>query len=88
MFLAGLKFALGLITGGVLLTGMLALAIGCAEQFAYWRKKRPHRLWAQKTHAQRRAMSRLRERAVFQFLYRTNDWIPTSDKTEFRNKAL
>jgi hypothetical protein len=82
MFLAGLKFALGLIAGGFLLTGMLALAIGGAELFAYWRKKRPHRLWRAKTHAQRRAMPRFRERAFFQFSYRSDDWLPAPSKTE------
>jgi hypothetical protein len=88
MFLAGLKFALGFIMGGFLLTGMLALAVGGAELFAYWRKKHRRRTWKAKALAQRRAMSRFSERVVFQFSYRTDDWTPTSDKTEFRNKAL
>jgi hypothetical protein len=83
MFLAGLKFALGLITGGVLLAGMLALVLGGAELFAYWRKKRPHRLWGAEARAQPRAMPRFRERAVFQFSYRSDDWIPTQDKSEY-----
>jgi hypothetical protein len=83
MFLMGLKFALGLIVGGFLLTGMLALAIGGTELFAYWRKKRRRRLWGAKARAQRRAMPRFRDRAFFQFSYRSDDWLPVTDKTKY-----
>lgn len=82
MFLEGLKFALGLIVGGFLLTGMFALAIGGAELFAYWRRKRRRPQREAKARALRCATPLLRECAVFHFFYCTEDWIPTPDKSE------
>jgi hypothetical protein len=82
MFFAGLKFALGLIVGGFLLAGVLGLAIGVAELFSYRRKKRQYRPWKTKERAHRRAMPRFREHAVFQFSYRSDDWMSASDKSE------
>lgn len=82
MFLEGLKFVMGLIVGGFLLTGMLALAIGGAELFVYWRRKRRRPQREAKARALRCATLRLRECAVFHFFYCTEDWIPTPDKSE------
>jgi hypothetical protein len=83
MFLAGLKFALGLAVGAVLLSGVAMLGIIGTELFDRWRKKRQHVLWKAKTRVQRGAMPQFRERAVFQFCYRSDDWIPTPDKSEY-----
>jgi hypothetical protein len=80
MFLTGLKFFLGYIVGGLLFTGMLALATGGAE--IYLRRKRRRRLRTEKTRAQRCAMPRFREHAAFQFTYRSDDWLSASDKPE------
>jgi hypothetical protein len=82
MFLEGLKLALGLVTGLGLFAGILGFVIIGPELFAHWRKKHRRRLWETKACALRRAMPRFRERAVFQFSYRTNDWISTPDKSE------
>jgi hypothetical protein len=65
MFLAGLKFALGLVTGLGLLAGFIVLTFICIELFALWRKKYRPRMWEPKARASRRAMPRFRERAVF-----------------------
>ena len=83
MFLAGLKFALGLVVGLVFLSGIATLGLIGAELFDHWRKKRRHRLWEARVRAHRCAMPQFRERAVFQFRYRSDDWIPTPDKSEY-----
>ena len=83
MFLAGLKFALGLAVGLVFLSGIAALGLIGVELFDHWRKKRRDRLWEAKVRAHRCAMPQFRERAVFQFCYCSDEWIPTRDKTEY-----
>lgn len=83
MFLAGLKFALGLVVGLVLLLGVVTLGLIGAELFDHWRRKRRHRLWEAKVRALRCATPQFRERVVFQFFYRSDDWVPTPDKSEY-----
>jgi hypothetical protein len=84
MLFTGLKFALGLAVGLVLLSGFAVLGLIGAELFARWRKKRRHRLWEAKARAPHhdRATPRFRERTVFCFRFRTDDWIPMRDKSE------
>ena len=82
MFLAGLKFALGLVTGLGLLAGLIVLTFVCMDLFTTWRKKHRPRMWEPKARSSQRAIPRFRERAVFQFSYRSDDWIPVPDKSE------
>jgi hypothetical protein len=83
MFLAGLKFALGLVVGLLLVSGIFFLSLIAMDLLAYWRKKCRRRLWEAKARAPLRAVLRFRERAVFQFFYRSDDWLSVPDKTEF-----
>jgi len=83
MFLAGLKFALGLVAGLVLLSGVATLGLIGAELFDYWRKKRRRLQWKAKVSTLRRATLQFHERAVFCFRFRTDDWIPMRDKSEY-----
>lgn len=83
MFLEGLKFALGFVAGMSILSGLLILALAVAELFAHWRKKRRCRLWETKARGLQRVMPQIREHAVFCFRFRTDDWIPTRDKTKY-----
>jgi hypothetical protein len=39
MFLAGIKFALGLMTGEAIFTGALALLLECMDSAESWRQK-------------------------------------------------
>jgi hypothetical protein len=82
MFLAGLKFALGLVVGLSLLSGIATLGIFVTAIFDGWRKKRRGRLWNAKSLAQSSTPLQFRERAVFQLNYRTDDWLLESDKPE------
>ncbi len=83
MFLLGLKFALGFAAGLSLCSGVFVLALVGAELLAQWRKRRQCGLYAAKARAPQSAMPPIRERAVFCFCFRTNDWIPTRDKTKY-----
>lgn len=83
MFLAGLKFVLGLVTGFGLLVGFIVLTFVCIELFAAWRKKHRPCACGPKAPALRHAMPRFREHAVFQFSYRSDDWIQVPDKSEY-----
>lgn len=82
MFVAGLKFALGLVVGWTLLLSVAALALTGAARFDRWREERRRLQWKAKVHALRHGTPQFRERAVFCFHFRTDDWIPTCDKTE------
>ena len=83
MFLAGLKFALGLIAGMSIFLGMLVLALMGAELFGYWRKKRQRRLDVTNARALKHVMPQIRESAVFCFCFRTDDWLRTRDATKY-----
>jgi len=65
MFPAGLKFSLGFVAGLTLFSGIAILAFIGAELFTRWRTKRRQRLW--------RAILQFRERAIFQYFYRSDD---------------
>jgi hypothetical protein len=82
MFLAGLKFALGLVAGLSLFAGILISAVIGAELLSCWRKKHRLRLCKTNTRARRRTVPHFQERAVFRSFYRFDDWIPTPDKSE------
>jgi hypothetical protein len=82
MFLAGLKFALGLAAGLVFLSGLGMLGLAGADLSTRWRKKRQRSLWKERARALRHVMPLLRERVVFRFFYRTGDWLPERDKSE------
>jgi hypothetical protein len=86
MFLTGLKFALGFIVGGILLAGVLSLAIGVAELFAYCRKKLRPRLGDTESRVHRHVLSPSRECAVFCFGLRSDDWLSKRAKTETFNR--
>ena len=84
--LAGLKFALGLAAGlshfsGTLL--LLLILLIAMDRLVGWRKKRRRHLQGAKARASQRTMPRFRERVVFQFFYRSDDWIPVPDKSEY-----
>lgn len=83
MFLAGLKFALGFVTGMSILSGLSLLALAGADLFTHWRKRRRRRLWETRARALRHVMPQIREHAVFCFRFRTDDWIETRDKTKY-----
>jgi hypothetical protein len=83
MFLAGLKFALGLAVGMPLLLCVAVFALIGMARFDRWLEKRKRLQWEAKTHALRHATPRFRERAVFCFRFRTDDWIATHDKSEY-----
>lgn len=82
MFLAGLKFALGLVVGLTFLSGVATLGLIGAELFDRGRKGRQRRLYEAKSRALQHVMPQIRERAVFCFRFRTNDWMRTRDKSE------
>lgn len=73
MFLAGLKFALGLVVGLTLLPGVVILGIVGAVLFDRWRRERRFRRMA-KARDPHRATPRFRERAVFCFRFDADDW--------------
>ncbi len=83
MFLAGLKLALGLVAGLILLSGVAMLGIIGAELFDRWRKKRRRLQWEVKARALRRVTPQFRERAVFCFCFRTDDWIRSRKETKY-----
>jgi hypothetical protein len=82
MFLAGLKFALGLAVGMPLLLCVAAFALIGVARFDRWLERRRRLQWEAKARVSQRTMPRFRERAVFQFFYRSDDWIPVPDKSE------
>jgi hypothetical protein len=83
MFLAGLQLALGLVVGLTLLSGVAMLAMIGAASFDRWRRERRRLQWEAKARALGRATPQFRERAVFCFRFRTNDWIAAPDKSEY-----
>jgi hypothetical protein len=83
MFLEGLKFALGLVAGWVLFSGLVFLTIVCVEIFARWREKHRPCLWRTKVQTMQSVLPQISERVVLRFSYHTDDWIPASDKSEF-----
>ena len=82
MFLAGLKFALGLVVGWTLLSGVAILALLAAVRLDCWREKRRRLQWEVKARALRCTMPEFRECAVFCFRFRTDNWRSKYDKTE------
>jgi hypothetical protein len=82
MFLAGLKFALGLVVGLTLISGVAMLGLIGAELFGRWRKRRQRRLYEARSRALLHVMPQIREHAVFCFRFRTDDWIRVRDKSE------
>ncbi len=78
MFLDGLKFALGIIAGISIFSGMFVLALVGAELFALWRRERGRRLYPARTR-----VSQIRERVVFCFHFHTSDWIRMRDETRY-----
>jgi hypothetical protein len=83
MFLAGLKFALGLGVGLTLLLSVAVLALIGAARFDLWRERRWRLQWEAKTHALPHATPRFRECTVFCFRFRTGDWEQVPRKTEY-----
>jgi hypothetical protein len=83
MFLAGLKFALGVAVGMPLLLCVAAFALIGVARFDCWLERRWRLQWEVKTRALPNATPRFRERAVFCFRFHTDDWIATSDKSEY-----
>jgi uncharacterized membrane protein YbaN (DUF454 family) len=83
MFLAGLKFVLAVVVAMPFLLVVAALALIGVARFDRWLERRSRLQWEAKTRALPHATPRFRERAVFCFRFRTDDWIATSDKSEY-----
>ena len=83
MFLAGLKIALGIAVGMPLFLCVAALALIGVARFDRWLERRSRLQWEAKTRALPHATPRFREHAVFCFRFRADDWIATSDKSEY-----
>jgi hypothetical protein len=82
MFLAGLKFALGLVVGLLLFAGIFMLSLIATDRFAGWRKRRQHHLDADRARVFKHVMPQVRKCAVFCFRFRTDDWKQVPRKTE------
>lgn len=80
MFLAGLKFALGLVLGLTLLSGFATLGLIGAELYDRWRQKYNFCLQKERVRALRHPMPPIR--VSFRFLYRTDDWIAEHHKAK------
>lgn len=82
MFLEGLKFGLGLVAGMSVLSVLSLLAVVVVELFSYRQRKRRGYMYAANARSLRHARPQIRERAVFCFRFRADDWIPMRDKTK------
>ncbi len=82
MFLEGLKFALGLIAGLCVFSGMSVLALVGVELFALWRRKRLCRMYAAQAHALKHVLPPIMEHAIFCFRFCSDDWLSIHEKNE------
>jgi hypothetical protein len=83
MFLAGLKFALGLVVGLLLVSGIFFLSLIAMDLLAGWRKRRQRHLDAGRTHVLKHVMPQVTERALFCFFFRSDDWKQVPRKTKY-----
>ena len=81
MFLAGLKFALGLMVGLTLFSGVALLGMIGVTLLDHWRKKRRDGLFDAKPTAKPHTVPQIR--VVFRSVYRTDDWIRARGETEY-----
>lgn len=88
MFLTGMKFALGFIAGLCTFSEIYFLAIVGAAAFSNWQQRRRHRLWRERGGRSQHPAPKFRERAVFCFRFRTDDWITAGKKTEYLERRL
>jgi|GEM_PF-3280123 hypothetical protein len=81
MFLAGLKFVLGIVAGLTLLSVIATAAMMTVDLFVRWRKRHLEALWKAKERALRRGVAQqFREHAVFCLHFHTDDWLSERDK--------
>jgi hypothetical protein len=83
MFLAGLKFALGLVVGLLLIAGIFMLSLVATDLLASWRKRRQHRLDTARVRARKHVMPQMSTRVAFSFRFCTDDWVPVPDKSKY-----
>ena len=84
MFLSGLTFALGFIAGMSIFSGMFHLVLAGVDQLVGWQKRRWRRLCTSKVRTPQYVVPQIRERVVFCFRFRTDDWMRMRDETEYR----
>jgi hypothetical protein len=82
MFVAGLKFALGLMTGVSLFTSALMLLLGSMELIAGWRK-RARRADHERPKTERPAIPQRMGPVILRHSFHTDAWIKKPRRSEY-----